>query len=133
MFVSNIKHGEYDITVEGSVLIARLKGSWNEEAAIAFERDFMAAAKPLMHSHWGHLVYLDDWNLAVPEIGPVIERLVGWCIEAGLKRSAQVYSPSMLKRYQLDLMVVEELGDFKRRVFAEDTAAIQWLAEEGFG
>ena len=129
---TNIRHGDFDLKVVNHVLVARLRGSWNEEAALAYENAFMTAAKPLTDIEWAHLVYLDDWDLGVPEIVPVVERLVAWCIDNGLRRSAQVYSPSMLKRYQLDSMVVEEFGDFQRRAFEQEGAAQNWLLSEGF-
>lgn len=129
---SNVRHGEFEITVQGPVLIARLTGSWNQEAAQAFEKAFVQAADALTTGEWAHLVYLDDWDLGVPEMMPVIERLVGWCVSHGLKRSAQFYCPSMLKKYQLDLMVIDRQGDFERRVFDDEEAAKQWLRSEGY-
>ena len=97
MLQTNLQHGEFDIKISGQVLVASLAGSWNEEAARAFDREFRLAAEPLLGAPWAHLVYLDDWSLGVPEMKPVIEQLVAWCCAHGLKRAAKVYSPSMLK------------------------------------
>jgi hypothetical protein len=129
---ANIRHGDFELALEGRVLVAKLKGSWNAEAALAFEEAFKQTAQPLCEGNWGHLVYLDDWDLGVPEMMPIVERLVVWCIDNGLKRSAQVYCRSMLKKYQLDLMVVDRLGDFERRVFDDRDAAKDWLRSEGY-
>lgn len=129
---SNILHGDFELVVQGSVLVAKLTGSWNEEAALAFEKAFKEAATPLSQGNWAHLVYLDDWDLGVPEIMPIVERLVAWCIANGLKRSAQVYCQSMLKKYQLDMMVVDQQGDFERRVFDNCDTAKDWLRAEGY-
>ncbi len=125
-------HGAFEIRVNGNILCATLSGSWNVQAAEAFAADFISKAQPLIGQPWGHLVLLEDWDLGVPEIIPIIERLVNWCIENGLKRAAQVYSPSMIKQYQLNEMVVEEFGEFQRQSFRQQQEAEAWLAESNF-
>ena len=128
----NVQHGEFELSVSGNILVARLIGGWNEEAARAFDREFRQVAEPLIGSDWGHLLCLEDWSLEVPEMGPVIEDLVQWCIDNGLKRAAQVYSASMLKQLQLDDMVVEQSGNFQRCTFRTKDDALTWLAQQGF-
>lgn len=129
---SRVQHGEFELSVSGNILVARLIGGWNEEAARAFDREFRMTAEPLLGNDWGHLVCLEDWSLGVPEMAPIIENLVQWCVASGLKRAAQVYSPSMLKQLQVDDMVVEQLGEFQRCIFRDKASACRWLAEEGF-
>ena len=124
-------HGNYVLWINGATLYAELSGAWNMEAALAFEQDMMKHARTLP-AHWGHLVYLNHWELGTPEITAVIERLVHWCIENGLQRAANVYEPSGIKSAILKKMVVEEHGDFKRAVFDNPNAAAQWLTAEGF-
>ena len=58
---------------------------------------------------------------------PVIERLVAWCLESGLKRAAQVYPDSAIKQQFIDQMVVEESGDFRRAHFDSADKAMEWL------
>ena len=94
---------------------------------------FRQAGQSMPNRPWGHIVYLDDWELGTPDIEPVIVELVGWAIENSLTRSAQVYSPSMLKKYQLDRMIAESLGEFERRTFKDESSAFDWLKHEGFG
>ncbi|MEH6449161.1 MAG: hypothetical protein V7765_10860 [Oleispira sp.] len=125
-------HGNFDIKVSGNILCATLLGSWNSQTAEAFSEQFMIQAVPLMGSSWGHLVLLDDWDLGVPETVPVIEHLVAWCLENGLTRAAHVYSPSMIKQYHLNKMVIEEIGVFQRNSFTQKTEAEAWLAASGF-
>jgi hypothetical protein len=125
-------HGGFEVHVSGNILCATLSGSWNVQTAEAFATRFMAEAQPLLGNDWGHLVVLEDWDLGVPEIIPIIERLVGWCIDNGLTRAAQVYSPSMIKQYQLNEMVVEEFGPFLRHSFSDQQQAETWLGEFGF-
>ena len=125
------EHGHFSIDVSGRVLCAHLSGSWNSQTAERFSDEFKYKAQALIGEPWGHLVLLDDWDLGVPEMTPIIERLVNWCIEQNLVRAAQVFSPSMIKMYQLDAMVVEKIGDFERRNFTDKSSAIAWLEAEG--
>ena len=92
----------------------------------------MLLAAHFQDENWGHLVLLDDWELGIPEMVPIIERLVAWCLENGLTRAAQVYSPSMIKQYHLNEMVVQEIGAFQRHSFAKRVDAEEWLAASGF-
>jgi hypothetical protein len=94
-------HGSYNIVVSGNILHASLAGTWNTDTAKTFAQEFKVVAQPLLGKPWGHLVILDDWDLGVPDMQPIIEELVAWCIKCGLERAAQVYSPSMVKQYQL--------------------------------
>ena len=129
---TQVQHGEFELSVSGNILIAHLIGGWNKEAALAFDREFRIAAEPLLADDWGHLVFLDDWSLGVPEMIPIIEDLVQWCVINGLKRAAHVYSPSMLKQMQANDMVAEQLGDFQRCAFRDKESALAWLAQQQF-
>jgi len=123
-------HGECDVWRNDTILFARLKGTWNREAAESFSQTFKQEASPLIDKPWGHLVYLDDWDLCSPDMFPVIESLVKWCIDNNLKRAAQVYTPSAMKKQFVDKMVVEELGEFKRASFDCEKEALAWLVDE---
>ena len=123
-------HGDCDVWLSDRTVYARLKGSWNKQAAEAFEKEFKGVAAPLVGKPWSHLVYLEDWELCTPDMFPVIERLVAWCIENGLVRAAQVFQSSVMKQQFVDKMVVEEQGAFKRAVFESAEDASQWLAIE---
>ena len=124
-------HGNYNLWIKGDTLYAELRGAWNTEAAMEFEKDFMALARNLPQA-WGHIVYLDHWELCTPEISAIIERLVEWCIQNGLKRAANVYEPSKVKNAVLNKMIVSEEGEFKRAVFDNSEDAAIWLTTEGF-
>jgi hypothetical protein len=78
------------------------------------------------------MVLLDEWQLGVPEMGPVIEALVHWCIDNGLRRAAHVYQPSLLKKLQLEDLVTGSEQGFQRRAFSSVDVALAWLKEEGF-
>lgn len=124
-------HGKFRIWNEGHTVFAELTGSWNEEAAIQFETEFkrIAAAMP---DRWAHLVYLNDWQLCVPAMAVIIQRLVAWCIDNGLVRAANVYRPSAMKSTILNKMIVQQQGKFTRAVFDNDVDGAAWLTQEGF-
>lgn len=130
--VTLARHGNFNVDVSGTILRAYISGSWNAETAQTYAAEIKSKAQPLLGSTWGHLVILEDWDLGVPEIQVIIEQLVSWCIENGLTRAAQVYSPSMVKQYQLNKMVLEEMDGFQRNSFTNEASAIAWLAAEGF-
>jgi hypothetical protein len=126
-----ISHGQFKLWIQDNTLFAELSGHWNEEAALEFEQAFMAQAAH-MPEEWGHLVYLNDWQLCVPEMMSIIERLVEWCLAHGLKRAANVYHPSVIKSSILNRMIVQQEGAFVRAVFDNDQKAAAWLTSEGF-
>ncbi len=130
--VTLASHGNFNVDVSGTILRAYISGSWNVETAQAFSAEIKSKAQPLLGKTWGHLVILEDWDLGVPEIQSIIEQLVVWCIENGLTRAAQAYSPSMVKQYQLNKMVLEKIDGFHRNSFTDEESAIAWLAAEGF-
>ncbi len=127
-----IAHGHFDMWIDNRVILARLKGQWNEEMALLYAKSFKQMAKPFVGEDWAHIVYLDDWELGTPEFETIIIELVTWVIEHGLTRTAQVYSPNMLKKFQMDRMVKETVGRFERQVFADENEAFTWLNQEGF-
>lgn len=124
-------HGEYRLWCDEKTLYAELSGMWNEETALEFDRDFRALATHFT-GPWGHLVYLNDWELCTPEMFEVIESLVTWCIQNGLTRAANVYEPSGIKEAIVNKMVVQSEGKFKRAVFDNPRDAANWLTQEGF-
>tara|TARA_R110001583_G_scaffold33943_3_gene114541 strand:- start:696 stop:1112 length:417 start_codon:yes stop_codon:yes gene_type:complete len=124
-------HGKFTIWTEKSTVFAELLGSWNEESALQFELEFKKIAST-MPDQWGHLVYLDDWELCVPEMFEIIERLVIWCINNGLMRAANIYQESSIKSGVLNKMIIQKQGNFERVVFDNDLDASRWLTEAGF-
>ena len=123
-------HGESDVWRKDSILYANLKGSWNKEVALEFSESFKRVAEPLIAHPWGHLVYLHEWDLCAPDVFPVIQNLVAWCLDHNLVRAAQIYPPSIMKKQFIDQMVVEEMGNFRRATFDNKDDAYQWLVNE---
>ena len=123
---------KFHIWREQRVVLAVAKGSWDRITAEEYSAEFKKVAAQLVGSQWAHIVYLDQWELGVPEIEPIIRELVQWCIANHLRFAAQVYCPHMVKRYQLERMIVDSTEFFERRVYPTQHEAFQWLASEGF-
>lgn len=124
-------HGKFKIWRQGSVVFAKLIGSWNVESALQFEHEFKKIAST-MPDRWGHMVYLNDWELCVPEMITIIERLVAWCLDNGLVRAANIYLSSAIKTQILNRMIVTTQDNFQRAVFDNELDAVDWLSDEGF-
>ncbi|WP_124748936.1 hypothetical protein [Alteromonas facilis] len=123
-------HGDSDLWVKDGILYAKLLGTWNQEAALEFSSRFKQQAQSLTDRPWAHLVYLEDWDLCAIDVIPVITDLVSWCIDHNLVRAAQIYCESMIKKQFIDLMVVEQMGQFKRVSLDNEQDALNWLLEE---
>jgi hypothetical protein len=125
-------HGEFTLNISNNIIIARVSGSWNEECA----HNFSAALKEKINSfndkEWAHYVLLDDWELGVPEVTPIISDLVAYCIDHRLIKSAHIFNESVIKQTYIDQMVTEKQGNFEKRMFHDKTEAIKWLNASGF-
>ncbi|KRS22088.1 hypothetical protein AAY72_05005 [Alishewanella sp. WH16-1] len=122
----------FQIWVENRVVLACIRGCWDRFSAEDYSRAFKAAASRLTGQPWAHIVYLDDWQLGTPDIEPIVQELVGWCLQNGLIVTAQVYCPHSVKRYQLDKMIIEKTPTFERRGYANEDDAFNWLEQQGF-
>lgn len=125
-------HGQFDIWLDNRVVLARVKGQCNEDLAQQYACAFREAIKPLAGQPWAHILYLDDWELATPEVEIIMTELIRFLVQNGLTCSAQVYASNPLKQFQLDRIVKEKKEVFKRRTFNEQSSAFKWLESEGF-
>jgi hypothetical protein len=126
------QHGEFQIWHSNNIVFAVIHGSWNTEAAECYKDEFRRIVTLQQFDRWGHIVMLNDWALGTPETESIIHDLTSWLVEHGLKHAAQVFSPSTIKRFQLDKMVTETMGDFVRRQFEQTPEAVHWLEEQGY-
>lgn len=131
MSIKFSEHGSFEVQADGNILVARLVGGWNIEAAKKFSDSFKATAASLIHADWGHLVFLDDWDTGVPGVAEVIAELVDWCVLNGLKCAAHVYTPLAFKQYYVDRIVEERPNEFSRKLFDNQQQALEWLAGKG--
>jgi hypothetical protein len=122
----------FDLWTEQQVLFAVVRGGWNELTARDYSLAYQKTVKPLLGNDWAHIVYLDDWGLGSPAIEPIISQLATWAVSQRLRYFAQVYSPNMVKQFQLDRMLVSPIKTCEKQLFAEQNEAFAWLASKGF-
>ena len=61
---------KFQIWCEQRVVLAVVSGSWDWITAEQYSTEFKKVAAQLLDSQWAHIVYLDQWELGVPEIEP---------------------------------------------------------------
>jgi hypothetical protein len=126
------EHGGFKLWADNNVVYAKVHGAWNDFTALRFSNEFKALAKQDMPEKWAHIVCLDDWELGIPEIEPIIQELVEWCIANGMTCVAQIFSKNMIIKYQIDKMVLERIGNFSKKQFSDKESAICWVIEQGY-
>ena len=122
----------FSIWTEQRVLMAVVRGPWSDLTARDYVAAYIDAASALTHDDWAHIVYLDDWGLGSPDIEPIIKNLADWAVRNRLRYFAQVFSPNMVKQYQLNRMLISDLGTCEKRTYAQEADAFAWLNEMGF-
>jgi hypothetical protein len=122
----------FRVWTENQVLMAWIRGCWDRQNALDYSKALKLAAAKFKGQQWAHIVYLDDWQLGTPDIEPIVQELVNWCLQNGLIVTAQVYCSHSVKRYQLDKMIIEKTPTFERRVYANEDDAFNWLEQQGF-
>jgi hypothetical protein len=55
-------HGDWRIEVHGDIIVQWFSGCWNEEAIIAYVKDFQAKATPLKEKNGLLFLYLKTGN-----------------------------------------------------------------------
>jgi hypothetical protein len=125
-------HGDWKIEVCGNVLVQCFFGAWNEEAAIAYVKDFRVKAMPLIEKDWAMLSIFENWELGVPEITKHIEEHCNWFKTHRCVKDCHVYSPNAIKEMQLEELVPKSDEFYERQVFANTQQAIAWLASYGY-
>lgn len=124
-------HGSYDIKLDGQVMYLYIKGTWNLETALAYQKDVHQLAKRLPDSPWVTITDINEWDLFTPDCKPIIERLSHEAYKNGLVRDALVSSSQSIKT-ALFSRTVRDFPQFERQFFANIEQALLWLASEGF-
>lgn len=123
---------KYSCSIDGQVLVTRVFGQWNDQHAIRFAQHIKEQAEAFNQQPFGHLLYFDEWQLASPETVPVINDLVRWLVDNGMRCAAEIFHPNALKAYLLDNMVSESRERFKIHRFDNALEGFDWLASQGF-
>jgi len=125
-------HGQWKLEVNNKVLLQWFEGSWNEEATLAYMKEFKEVAQPLISEDWAILSIFDDWDLGVPDIEPHIIEHCQWFKDNSCIKDCHVYSPSAVKKMQLESIIPQTEENYERLVFSNLDEATSWLKECGF-
>jgi len=125
-------HGNWRIYVTDTYVLQWFSGSWNEEAAIDYVKEYREKTAHLAGKKWVMLSIFDEWELGVPEIIPHVEKHCQRFKDIGCIKDCHVYSPSAVKEMQLEQMIPQTEGQYERRVFAHIDDAVLWLKTCGF-
>lgn len=130
----HVIHGRWKLDVSNKVLMQWFADGWNEEAVIAYTKEFKALAQPLINCDWAIISIFEEWQLGIPEIEKHVVELCQWFIANGCVKDCHIYSPDAVKTMQLDKMVphTHTAGNYIRCVFAELEDGIAWLEQQGF-
>ena len=125
-------HGKWKLEVNNKVLLQWFEGSWNEQATLAYMKEFKEVVQPLISAEWAILSFFDDWELGVPDIEPHIVEHCQWFKDNGCIKDSHVYSPSVVKKMQLEKIIPQTEENYERLVFTNVHEATGWLKECGF-
>ena len=120
-------HGEWKISVDNQVLLQWFSGSWNEEAIIAYAKEFKIMATPLVGSKWAILSVFEDWELGVPEIEKHVIEHCQWFKDNGCIKECHIYSADAAKEMQLEKLIPHTEEGYERCVFTHFDDAVSWL------
>ncbi|AOW77282.1 hypothetical protein A3Q34_10695 [Colwellia sp. PAMC 20917] len=125
-------HGEWKIEVCGNVVVQWFSGTWNEEAIIAYVKEFRAKTSPLKGSPWAIVSSFEDWEFGVPAIDKHIEEHCQWFKNNGCSKDCHIYTESAAKEMQLERLIPHTDASYERQVFTNAEDASTWLASHGF-
>ncbi|WP_100657906.1 hypothetical protein [Alteromonas flava] len=130
--MDEIKTKHYHLWRENDVLVAVVKGQYDFIATQAYCRNFKTIAAPLINAPWGHITYLDEWDLATPDCIQLIAQLENWCKSNRLACDALVYRASGIKDFVLSAAMATSKNPDVYQHFEYSADALNWLREKGF-
>jgi len=130
-------HGDWKIEVSNNVLLQYFSGSWNEEAIIAYVKEFREKATPLAknkanNGKWAILSIFEDWEMGVPAIEQHIIEHCQWFKDNGCVKDCHIYSPSSTKEMLLEKLIPHTEANYERCVFTNINDAKAWLAQSNY-
>lgn len=125
-------HGDWKIKVCGHVVVPCFSDGWNEEAIIAYIKDFRTKATPLIGKEQAILSIFEDWELGVPEITKHVEEHCRWFRINGCIKDCHVCTTNATKEMHLERLIPYIDAFYERQVFTKSQMAVKWLASCGF-
>ncbi|MCL9780134.1 hypothetical protein M9194_01655 [Vibrio sp. S4M6] len=121
-------HGDYLIEHSGDILIVRLFGSWNKEAAILFSQHLKQTVSQFNGRPWGNMLDMSKWNLATPDIWEVVEELAHWTDQNNHRFEAVVTNKIIEK--QLMNQRFEYSPRLTKAFFPDEESALNWCRQQ---
>ena len=118
------KHGELLLSWEGSILVIKAKGAFNEEGALDGIKAIKKSVSTKDISTWQRLGFWDDEYLGSPATLQMFKDAHEWCSGKGCERVAVVVSNSLQES------VVEKNFGCRAKVFKLETDARKWLVSK---
>jgi len=127
-------HGSWNIYVQHQTVVIHTAGAWNGKAMEQFCVECKLAVQPLIDKAkpWSSLVLLDDYELGVPDIEPLLRSLLDWLTDNGLTHEAAVFNGGFARTEQMARNLPQGKLDYQRQNFGSVTLAVEWLQQQGF-
>jgi hypothetical protein len=125
-------HGQYDIQIQGRILLVDATGPFNEAIVKSYLGDLQTAVETLAPEPWALLAVFHDVSLFTPEAEAELIRVTRWRVGKGLSRCALTL---------IDIVGAEIVKDQLSRIYAAAGLefefferiddARQWLENQG--
>lgn len=131
------EHGYFNVELRGNILFLDIKGAWNIETSLAYQKAISEAIKPIEGQPWAVITLMNDWELCTPDCETVLFEIIKDAIAKGLIREAVVNNNGIVKlqlfeKYRNVKLSNKTKTPFKRHIFQVQEIAMQWLKTQGF-
>lgn len=122
------KEVHFQLATDEHCIYAVVSGSWDDLIAKQFCKVFLNEVQHFNGKPFCHLVYFDQFTFGIPEIVPIIQKLVDTLMANEMRFVAQVIPKSHynLTQFQLQQMT-QTKGLFEKQSFTEIVQAEAWL------
>lgn len=130
-------YGQYSLDFSGNVLEVFATGAWNAATTDAMIEEMQDIVAQRDGAPWAALMDGRRWVLSTPASQKAVAEAIRKNLSYGLKRSAYVLDPGMVKKAQLerthpDIALERERFDYERQYFHNYFDALKWLRGEGY-
>jgi|GEM_PF-6139823 len=121
-----MNHYTFQIDKTKSLIIGKFSGVWNLNEAKGYTIDFEKVVDKMPNKNWVNLLDLKEWKYSMPEILPVIAGNLEWAHNRGMRKTAFVNCPNLLKN-GLDLIIARSGIGSSCKTFENHNTALDWL------
>jgi hypothetical protein len=97
-------HGDHQLHWQDNIVVAKLYGTWNEEAANEYGNALKQQVKSLKGRYWCRVVDFSDYELHTPEVAGAIRRFARWAEQNGCIFHCYIFS-NLLQREAVKQML----------------------------